>query len=36
MLSSIGEPYTLTEALGDPNWRKAMEEEYNALIQNKT
>jgi histone deacetylase 1/2 len=36
MLSSTSEPYTLTEALGDPNWRKAMEEEYNALIQNKT
>jgi hypothetical protein len=36
MLSSTGEPYTLIEALGDPNWRKAMEEEYNALIQNKT
>jgi hypothetical protein len=33
MLSSTGEPYTLTEAFGDPNWRKAMEEEYNALIQ---
>jgi histone deacetylase 1/2 len=36
MLSSIGEPHTLTEALSDPNWRQAMEEEYNALIQNKT
>jgi histone deacetylase 1/2 len=36
MLSSIGEPYTLTEALSDSNWRQAMEEEYNALIQNKT
>ncbi|XP_071685498.1 uncharacterized protein [Lolium perenne] len=31
-----GEPYTLTEALNDPNWRQAMEEEYNALIDNKT
>jgi hypothetical protein len=36
MLSSTGEPHTLSEALSDSNWRKAMEEEYNALIQNKT
>jgi hypothetical protein len=32
MLSSTGEPHTLSEALSDSNWRKAMEEEYNALI----
>jgi hypothetical protein len=36
MLSFTGEPCTLTEALGDSNWRKAMDEEYNALIRNKT
>jgi histone deacetylase 1/2 len=36
LLSSTGEPYTLTEALNDPNWRQAMEEEYNALLDNKT
>jgi histone deacetylase 1/2 len=36
MFSSAVEPYTLTEALNDPNWRQAMEEEYNALIENKT
>jgi histone deacetylase 1/2 len=36
MLSSTGEPYTLTETLSDPNWRHAMEEEYNALLENKT
>jgi hypothetical protein len=36
MLSSTGEPHTLTEALNDPNWRQAMEEEYNALLDNKT
>ncbi|KAK1648500.1 hypothetical protein QYE76_066305 [Lolium multiflorum] len=31
-----GEPSTLIEALDDPNWRKAMEEEYDALMINKT
>ncbi|XP_071680293.1 uncharacterized protein [Lolium perenne] len=36
MLSSTGEPCTLTEALDDSNWRKAMEEEYDALMINKT
>jgi hypothetical protein len=36
MLSSTGEPHTLTEALSDPNWCHAMEEEYIALIQYKT
>jgi histone deacetylase 1/2 len=36
LLSSTGEPHTLTEALNDPNWRKAMEEEYAALLDNKT
>jgi histone deacetylase 1/2 len=36
MLSSIGEPYNLTEALTDQNWRQVMEEEYNALMENKT
>jgi hypothetical protein len=36
LLSSTGEPYTLTEALNDPNWHQAMEEEHNALLDNKT
>jgi histone deacetylase 1/2 len=36
MFASTGEPLTLTEALNDPNWRSAMEEEYNALLENKT
>jgi hypothetical protein len=36
MLCSIGEPYRLTEALNDPRWHHAMEEEYNALLENKT
>ncbi|KAL5559982.1 hypothetical protein UlMin_036193 [Ulmus minor] len=33
---SIQEPTTATEALLDANWKKAMVEEYNALINNKT
>jgi hypothetical protein len=36
MISATGEPHTLSEALSDKNWRRTMEEEYNALIQNKT
>jgi histone deacetylase 1/2 len=36
MLSSTGEPCNLKEALDDQHWCKAMEEEYEALIQNKT
>ena len=26
----------MQEALDDPKWRKAMEEEYNALLKNNT
>jgi hypothetical protein len=36
MLGSTGEPNKLSEALDDPKWRQAMEEEYNALLENKT
>jgi hypothetical protein len=36
MLTSIGEPSKLSEALGDEKRIGAMQEEYNALIQNKT
>ena len=36
MLSSTGEPCTLTGALDDSNWRKAMQEVYDALMINKT
>jgi histone deacetylase 1/2 len=36
MFSSTGEPCSLSEALGDSKWRQAMEEEYNALLKNKT
>ncbi|BAB90546.1 putative rice retrotransposon retrofit gag/pol polyprotein [Oryza sativa Japonica Group] len=34
--SSTGEPQNDKEALGDKNWRDAMETEYNALIKNDT
>jgi hypothetical protein len=36
MLSSTGKPCTLMEALDDENWCKAMNEEYQALMENKT
>lgn len=35
-LCSTGEPEYLGEALMDPNWRKAMEVEYTALLKNNT
>jgi hypothetical protein len=35
-LSSTGEPENLDEALNDPNWRKAMQEEITALHKNGT
>ena len=31
-----GEPENLKEAFGDPRWKQAMQEEYDALIRNKT
>ena len=36
MFTSTGEPSTLAEALEDTRWRQAMQEEYNALMDNKT
>lgn len=33
---STREPKILHEALDDPRWKKAMQQEYNALIKNKT
>jgi histone deacetylase 1/2 len=36
MLSSTGEPRNLPDALNDPNWRVAMQDEYDALMLNKT
>nr|AAK55460.1 putative gag-pol polyprotein [Oryza sativa Japonica Group]AAP54977.1 retrotransposon protein, putative, Ty1-copia subclass [Oryza sativa Japonica Group] len=34
--TSSGEPQTLHEALGDKNWKEAMDSEYQALMKNKT
>jgi hypothetical protein len=36
LLASIGEPTTLQEALGNPNWNKAMNAEFEALRVNNT
>ncbi|WVZ86147.1 hypothetical protein U9M48_032980 [Paspalum notatum var. saurae] len=35
-LADSGEPSTLQEALNDKRWKNAMDEEYNALMKNKT
>ena len=35
-LAVTGEPGNLVEAFEDKNWKNAMDEEYNALIRNKT
>nr|CAD1841078.1 unnamed protein product [Ananas comosus var. bracteatus] len=34
--ASSGEPQCLEEALGDRNWKSAMDIEYDALVKNKT
>jgi histone deacetylase 1/2 len=34
--TSTSEPQSLEEALGDSNWRSAMDVEYDALMKNKT
>jgi histone deacetylase 1/2 len=36
MLTSTGEPRNISEALDDNKWNHAMQEEYDALIKNKT
>jgi hypothetical protein len=36
MLTSTGEPESLENALQDSKWKKAIEEEYIALMKNKT
>jgi hypothetical protein len=36
MLTSTGEPRNISEALDDNEWNHAMQEEYDALIKNKT
>jgi hypothetical protein len=35
-LCSVRELQTLNKALGDENWKKAMDEEFLALMKNKT
>jgi hypothetical protein len=34
--TSTGEPQSLSEALDDPNWKLAMDAEYEALEKNQT
>jgi histone deacetylase 1/2 len=36
MLASTGEPRNLSAALNDPHWCAAMQDEYNALMENQT
>ena len=36
MLCISGEPTRLDDALGDPKWKAAMDDEYVALMKNKT
>nr|CAD1824304.1 unnamed protein product [Ananas comosus var. bracteatus] len=36
LFTATGEPQSLEEALGNKNWKSAMDDEYNALMQNKT
>jgi hypothetical protein len=36
MLTTTGEPTSVSDALADTKWCKAMEEEYDALLANKT
>lgn len=35
-VSDVVEPASLTKALTNPNWKQAMQEEYDALLRNKT
>jgi histone deacetylase 1/2 len=35
-LTTLGEPESVADALGNPNWRGAMDIGYNALIRNNT
>ena len=36
MFTATGEPSSLNEALEDTRWWQAMQDEYNALMENKT
>jgi hypothetical protein len=35
-LTSSAEPYNVQEALSNPQWKAAMDDEYAALMRNKT
>ena len=36
LLAKPSEPTSITQAISDPKWFKAMQEEYQALISNDT
>lgn len=36
LLTEVGEPSTLQEALSNKNWKNAMDKEFSALMHNKT
>jgi histone deacetylase 1/2 len=36
LTAATDEPANLQSALADPNWKEAMDEEYDALIRNRT
>lgn len=36
VVTNIEEPETFEQAIIDKNWKAAMDEEYNALMRNKT
>jgi hypothetical protein len=36
LLTATGEPSTLAEALEEAHWCQAMDDEYQALMENKT
>ena len=36
LLISTGEPRNITDVLSHPQWRQAIQEEYDALLQNNT
>jgi hypothetical protein len=36
MLTTTGEPSSLTEAMSDNNWKRVIDHEFDALVKNKT
>ena len=35
-LANVSEPHTVADALHNPNWKAAMDVEFDALLKNKT